>query len=275
LGKDTSNAFKEAKTDLTTFLANNNEYDLKNNSIHKLFDESNLTGITDKALLMKELTTINLLSKITDDYNHVSALRLEGIDSATAMVSKYSPAQFAEKFSASMSFETAAAIYKKAQQIDNRATVLALSIKMRNDVPVYAINGPTNDASPDYESMFGDTNCDCEHCQSVYSPSAYFVDILNLLNQKAPDEAFTKLTTRRPDLIHILLTCKNTNTPLPYNDLVNELLENTIAPVLDNGVPSFQQFQTINTAEELLAYPEHLNTDAYDHLKTGTWISWA
>ena len=29
--------------------------------------------------------------------------------------------------------ETAAAIYKKAQQIDNRATVIAMSFKMRND----------------------------------------------------------------------------------------------------------------------------------------------
>ena len=109
---------------------------------------------------------------------------------------------------------------------------------MRNDIPIYAINGPTNDASPDYESMFGDTNCDCVDCESVYSPSAYFVDILNFTKQYNQD-ALTKVTSRRPDLIQILLTCKNTNTSLPYIDLVNELFENIIAatpPVTINGV---------------------------------------
>ena len=276
LGKDSSNAFKAAKTDLTTFFANNSDYDLKNNNIHKLFEASDLTGITDESLLKKELTTINRLSKLTDDYNQVSALHLGGIDSATALVSTYSPAQFAEKFAASIPPETAAAIYQQAQQIDNRATVLALSIKMRNDIPIYAINGPTNDAPSDYESLFGDTNCDCEPCQSVYSPSAYYVDSLHLLKQYSPladdpHSPFKRLTTRRPDLTEILLTCKNTNTPLPYIDLVNELLENTIAPippVVVNGVPTYPQFQTTNSADELLAYPEHVNTAAYGPLKT-------
>ena len=273
LSKDTSNAFKEAKTDLTTFFANNIDYDLKNNNIHKLFDKSNLTGITNKPRLKNELMAINRLSKITDDYPQVSALRLDGLDSATALVNKYSPARFSEKFAASMSPETAAAIYKKAQQIDKHATVVAISRKMSYDIPVHVINGSKNDAPPDYETMFGDTSCDCEHCQSVYSPSAYFVDILHLI-MKYHSDAYTQLTTRRrPDLIYILLTCKNTNTPLPYIDLVNELLEDTIAPippVIVNGVPTYPHYQTTNSAEELLAYPEHVNTAAYNLLKTAT-----
>ena len=271
LAKDTSNAFKDTKTDLTKFFTNNADYDLQTNSPHRLFDESNLAGIADKERLKKELTIINLLYKITDDYIQVSPLRLDGITSATVMVNKYSSAQFAEKFAGSMTPETATSIYKKAQQIDNRSTVLALSIKMRNDIPIYAINGPTNDAPSDYVSMFGDTNCDCEHCQSVYSPSAYFVDILNILKKYHPDDAFKEFTTRRPDLIQILLTCKNTNTPLPYIDLVNELMEGIIAPippVTVNGVPTYPQYQTTNSANELLAYPEHVNTAAYTPLKT-------
>lgn len=270
LGKDTSNAFKETKTDLEKFFANNIDYDLKNNNINKLFDESNLTGITDKQSLKKELKVITRLYKITDDYSQVSALHLDGIDSATALVNKYSSTQFAKKFADSMNTETAAAVYQKAQQIDNRATALAISIKMGYDIRIYAINGPTNDAPQDYESIFGDTNCDCDHCQSVYSPSAYFVDILNIINEYHPD-AYTELITRRPDLIQILLTCKNTNTPLPYIDLVNELLENAIAPippVMVNGIPTYPHLQTTNSADELLAYPEHVDTAAYDLLKT-------
>jgi hypothetical protein len=272
LSTDTSNAFKGTKTDLTTFFANNVDFDLNTNSINTLFDSSNQTGITDKAALKKELTTINLLSKITDDYSQVSSLRLDGIDSATALVSKYTPTQFAEKYAPSMSPETAAAIYQNAEKVDNLSTVLAMGIKMRNDVPIYAINGSTNDTPPDYESMFNDTNCDCTECQSVYSPSAYFVDILNL-TQTYNSDALKELTARRPDLVQILLTCKNTNTPLPYIDLVNELLENVIAPIpstIVNGIPiyPYPQFQTTNSAEELLAYPEHVDTAAYDILKT-------
>jgi hypothetical protein len=264
LSKDTSDAFKETKSDLKTFLGNNIDFDLKNNRVHTLFEESNLSGITDKARLKKELLTINRLSKITNAFGEVSALHLAGITSATTLVNKYSPSAFAESFSSSMTREKAEVIYKNAQQIDRRSTAIALGVKMRNDVPVYVINGPSNERSPDYISMFGDMNCDCEHCQSVYSPSAYFVDVLHTLKQYSP-EAFSEITTRRPDLIQILLTCKNTNTPLPYIDLVNELLEDTISPP-----PPLQFHQTTNATEELLAYPEHVNMVAYDQLKTAT-----
>jgi hypothetical protein len=270
LSKNDSSAFKDTKTDLTTFFSNNVDFDLKTNSINTLFDSSNQAGITDKAALKTELTSINRLSKITDDYNQVSALKADGIDSATALVNKYTTAQFIEKFAPSMTAVAATAVYKTAQKTDSLSTVLAMGIKMRNDIPVYAINGASNDASTDYESMFGDTNCDCVDCQSVYSPSAYFVDILNFTKQNNQD-ALDKVTNRRSDLVQILLTCKNTNTPLPYIDLVNELLENIISPVppvIVNGSPTFPQYQTTNSPEELLAYPEHVDTAAYNILKT-------
>ena len=102
LTRDSSNPFKDTKTDLITFFTNNVDFDFKTNSINTLFDSSNQTGIIDKAALKKELTTINLLSKITDDYSQVSALKVDGIDSATALVSKYTPMQFIEKFAPAM-----------------------------------------------------------------------------------------------------------------------------------------------------------------------------
>ncbi len=265
LSKDEGKAFQETKKDLLTFFSCNADFDLKSNNPNKEFDKSNLSGIANKDNLKKELTVINRLYKITVDFERMSSLRQDGIDSATGIVRKYSSAQFAEKFAGTMDDATASAIYQKTLQIDKRATVLAMSLKMRNDIPVYVINGLTNDASPDYESLFGDTNCQCEHCLSVYSPSAYFVDILNILMQYNPD-AYNRLIARRPDLIQILLTCENTNTPLPYIDLVNELLENLIAPVppvVVNGVPTYPQFQTTNSADELAAYPEHVDGDAY------------
>jgi hypothetical protein len=74
----------------------------------------------------------------------------------------------------------------------------------------------------------------------------------------ALNELFTK---RRGDIGNIKLSCQNTNTPLPYIDLVNEILENAI------DEPTNKAYQTEGTAEELRAMPEHLNINAYQILK--------
>ena len=109
-----------------------------------------MSEIKDKDLLKNELMTINRLSKLTDDYSQVSILQLAGIDSATRMVNRYSAEQFVEQFTDAMSREKAKAVYKKAQQIDNRATALAMSYKMRSDIPIYTINGSLSKMPPDY-----------------------------------------------------------------------------------------------------------------------------
>jgi hypothetical protein len=65
------------------------------------------------------------------------------------------------------------------------------------------------------------------------------------------------LTGRRPDIVETELTCDNTNTPLPYIDLVNEVLENQVAG-------STETYQTDWDADILRVQPEHLNRGAYD-----------
>jgi peptidoglycan hydrolase-like protein with peptidoglycan-binding domain len=80
---------------------------------------------------------------------------------------------------------------------------------------------------PDWETLFGSFDlCDCADCNSVHGPAAYFVDLLQFL---ASRDVLTRLLSRRPDLQEIELSCENTNTVLPYVDLVNEILEDQIA----------------------------------------------
>ena len=72
--------------------------------------------------------------------------------------------------------------------------------------------------------------CECEHCRSISSPAAYMVDALAFLRRcsnpaSGPRTALDALLERRPDIAHLKLSCENTNTPIPYLDLVNELLE--------------------------------------------------
>jgi peptidoglycan hydrolase-like protein with peptidoglycan-binding domain len=121
---------------------------------------------------------------------------------------------------------------------------------------------------PNLATLFGSLDaCACQHCRSVLSPAAYMVDLLHFLNKRvtAGKSAKAVLLERRPDLAQIELTCANTNTVLPYIDLVNELLEDAVAPPAD-PVAAARARQTSLTTEELTASPEHVNTAAYTTL---------
>lgn len=120
---------------------------------------------------------------------------------------------------------------------------------------------------PNLENLFGSLDyCDCEHCQSLYGPAAYLVDMLRFLGEKESlvEENDNKravkdiLLDRRPDLGNIKLNCENTDTSLPYIDLVCEILENSVAPQNKN----FSN-QTTLSSKELKAAPQYTRAYAY------------
>ncbi|MGQ3131264.1 MAG: neuraminidase-like domain-containing protein [Flavobacteriales bacterium] len=91
---------------------------------------------------------------------------------------------------------------------------------------------------PGYQDLFGELAfCECEHCQSIYSPAAYFVDLMQFTERYVISKHFAgtnkdhvlNLKVRRPDLWTLPLTCDNTNTLVPYLDIINEILESYIA----------------------------------------------
>src|SRR5262249_34996694 len=121
---------------------------------------------------------------------------------------------------------------------------------------------------PNLQTLFGSLDmCACAHCRSVLSPAAYLVDMLHFLGQRRTKGKSAKdvLLARRPDLVQIELTCPNTNTVLPYLDLVNELLEDAVAPPAD-PVAAARARQTTLSTGELNARPEHVNAAAYTTL---------
>jgi hypothetical protein len=99
-----------------------------------------------------------------------------------------------------------------------------------------------------FEKLFGrQASCKCRHCQSVLNPAAYFVDLMRFLDKHVTAAVFTgnkanhelKLQNRRPDLWRLELTCENTTRLIPYLDIINEILENSIVPGLNlNPEPS-------------------------------------
>lgn len=115
---------------------------------------------------------------------------------------------------------------------------------------------------PDLEALFGSLDyCECDHCKSLYGPAAYLTDMLRFLKEHLatnPSKTVKDiLFDRRPDLGNIKLNCANTDTPLPYIDLVNEILENNLI-----GNKNFV-YQTTLSQKELRATPENIQVDAY------------
>ncbi|MBZ5728803.1 MAG: hypothetical protein LAP87_27960 [Acidobacteriia bacterium] len=118
-------------------------------------------------------------------------------------------------------------------------------------------------------TLFGSQDfCTVDSCTSVLSPAAYLCDLLLWLRNH-PQEAGTALEvfdSRRADVRHLLLNCPNSDTPLPYIDLVNELLADAISTPGDPNStvnPPWKQTSANKTAKELRAAPEYFNAGAY------------
>ena len=152
--------------------------------------------------------------------------------------------------------------------IENRRNQL-MYVEGREDGPMEHLS---------WDLLFSDADlCECGHCTSVYSAAAYFVELLQYLRNNNLDPANANngpnsnmgpigyentplefLFNRRPDLGCLELTCENTNTLLPYVDLVNEVMENYVV---------YQETKAFNvvdeTSGELLAQPQHTEFEAY------------
>jgi hypothetical protein len=159
------------------------------------------------------------------------------------------------------------------------------------------------------DSLVGSVDfCACDHCRSILSPAAYLVDLLQFLGSddtawgafitawKGPEgghdgapypfanqatftaagspvgteiSPFAVLMSRRPDIQNLPLTCENTNTAMPYIDVVNETLEyfvaNTSQPL---SLKDYQGYDTNGLAsEDLLASPQFVMDSAYTTLQ--------
>jgi hypothetical protein len=82
-------------------------------------------------------------------------------------------------------------------------------------------------------TLFGSQDyCATDDCTSILSPAAYLCDLLLWLRNhpQGSGTALDVLDSRRPDIRHLLLNCPNSDTELPYIDLVIELLADKVNP---------------------------------------------
>jgi peptidoglycan hydrolase-like protein with peptidoglycan-binding domain len=237
---------------------------------------------TDDTQALKRL---HRLFQVTPSSESLQAAVKLGFKSARD-IAAYGQDKFIAQFGAAFPAGEAEWVFGQAQVLTSVTfNIFAMAKQLDNAPPIYAVSG--SDAArqnaknaivqqfPSMASLFGNLDyCACEECQSVLSPAAYFVDVLEFLNKSAPNaKGYTpldvligsvdgKVAGRRPDLGALPLTCENTGTAMPYIDLVNEILEYYIA---NSHLDANLAYDTgpASTAE-LAAEPQHVLPGVYN-----------
>jgi hypothetical protein len=237
-----------------------------------------VTGSGANADAARKYQRLFRLSPPTRRWNTMSVLGA-GLGSAREIVRK-GKTRFTSAFASALGGDLAAsAVFAKAQ-FQASAAQLAwamLSPSLRGDFRFCSSMSGTDDI-PDWAELFGSADyCACDPCLSITSPAAYLVGLLAWayeLEDGSTIPADQALDDRRPDLRQIKLSCVNSYTPLPYVDLVNEVLETALLG--DAGyTPTINYVETTRDASELLATPEYVVSDAtgttaYDVLASAT-----
>ncbi|MFF3871891.1 neuraminidase-like domain-containing protein [Streptomyces sp. NPDC001978] len=231
---------------------------------------------------------VERIFQISPSNDAMVTLSSVGIDSAL-QVMRYSPTgfvtAFGDKFPSTME---ARLTYAKAQQVHTTVLTIATQYLAYRGAPnVYSITGrltrqapepdPEIVASATLEDLFGSMDyCSCDHCRSVLSPAAYLVELLEFVDvadePHTLDNPLDVLLARRPDLQHLGLSCENTNTALPYLDLVLEILEHW---VVNGTLICYEGHDTRPDAAtaDLLADPDFVVDTAYDTTKDAVYPS--
>jgi peptidoglycan hydrolase-like protein with peptidoglycan-binding domain len=259
------------------FLRRNPDFEFRTMRTHEYLRDhpDALDGVDDRDAAVTQLRAVQRMMNVAPHFNKVKTVALiaGGVDSAFK-IRRMGATQFIRTRAEALGGVAAAEqVYSNAaRQSDTALMLLSQSEFFNPTSPGVIAPRLFGEGAPDLEDLFGSLDlCQCELCASVYSPAAYLVDILHfLMNRPAKTQGRTALdvlfgdpadeTRRRWDIGEIELTCHNINTALPHVDLVNEILEQAVAP--NNSFP----FQTEGETDALGANPEHVNEQAYNTL---------
>ncbi len=233
----------------------NEDFDLQHSNIEAFFKAKKLSTKKNESL-KNELKSVQRVFKLIPNYRKTNALLSSKIHSAQSIVgtgesrfvNDIAPAAGISKKEAKKIFQKAANVHTASLLIvgELQDTFRAMDIAALKVMSLSAKLEAVSKDFPNLKSLFQLTDlCACEHCRSVYSPAAYLVELLQFLDKRTVVDLSTipptpghlakdVLFERRPDIGEIDLGCENAETPLPYIDLVCELLEEEIEP--DPGI---------------------------------------
>ena len=197
----------------------------------------------ERAMILNSVKTYQRVYSFTDDIEGTEAVLAAGFHSSFQITSVTLP-EFIQ--TTKLDVATATKYFENAHMSIIRTTgVMGSILDIMTGSFDWTAVGNTNPAIknylrdiPGYQDLFGELAfCECEHCQSIYSPAAYFVDLMQFVQKHVLTKHFSgsrashvlNLKVRRPDLWTLPLTCENTSALVPYLDIINEILESYIA----------------------------------------------
>lgn len=258
-----------SKTELVSFITANPKFNFKGSNVDH-FLAQNQTALSKEAI--SDLKTAQRLFRISPHYMTVDAMKAAGHLSAqsvyftgrdnfiAAMTQPFGSASLAK-----MAYARAQMTYAASLVAFGRYNAAFNGINLPGMGPVTPEPQAITNL-PDLQALFGSLDYfQCQDCQSVYSPAAYLVDLLQYLSWFSArgggvSNARDAVLLRRPDIQYIALDCNNTNITLPYIDLVNEILEAAIAP----PSPPVTVIDTTGSSDERRALPQQVLLSAYD-----------
>ncbi|WP_068775022.1 neuraminidase-like domain-containing protein [Paenibacillus sp. FJAT-26967] len=260
---DIQSYLSEAHPTLAQFYANNPNFDVSN---FKFTNTASVAALNESGDQHSE--ALNLLSsyqrllRLTNDPQAAGVLLAGSHKSengsgdgnpplhSALQIAAINPVHFVKSYGPLLGEnggEQAAAIHAKAKHVEAQAMHQWASISQLSSPHTrnFAANSISDsilqhyEALPDYQEIFGSLNyCECDECKSIFGPAAYLVDLMRIANQyitvpnRSTIPANMTLAVRRPDLANIELTCENTNTTMPYLQVVNERLEAAVRSAL-------------------------------------------
>ncbi|MEX2345249.1 MAG: neuraminidase-like domain-containing protein [Balneolaceae bacterium] len=197
----------------------------------------------EKEMLLKSVKAYQRVYSFTNDIEHTEAIMSAGFHSSFHIAS-VTLKDFAKQTDLSMDIATTYFENAHMGMIKTAGMMGSILDVINGGFDWMNVGNMGTDISnylrkiPGYEDLFGEMAfCDCEHCKSIYSPAAYFVDLMQFIERHVIIEHFSgsksdhvlNLEVRRPDLWTLPLSCENTNKLVPYLDIINEILESYIA----------------------------------------------
>ncbi|MDN3657127.1 neuraminidase-like domain-containing protein [Ferruginibacter paludis] len=285
--KQDDKAAPEQKSKLVDFFDVNPDFDLEHHRIEN-FLSANPAAIAPEAkpLVAGQLRRLQRVFKMAPTYEASSALLGKGIHSSQQIYSMGKDL-FMKTFAADLGkketsqiFNNAAKMYASTIAIAGNMHGLATASKL-SVLPNYQDIMKASAAAkeiPNLDVLFQHVDfCECDECRSVYGAASYLTDVLHFLSQRMTDSTGTvrdRLLERRPDIGDIDLNCDNTNTQLPYIDIVNEILEEAIVPSVFSIATSFSAnlpvFVPLVNTDPLPDKQHAINTALLNELTTHT-----
>lgn len=212
----------------------------------------------DAAKLLPQLKALQRLLRLTNNLETAEALYENGLHAAV-QIATIPQHKFIKQYAAlfkpngTTAAEQAKKVHRLALARKSQALLTYTAIA-QHTAPHYRatrfdnLSAATEDNYnnlPSYQNLFGNLDfCSCADCRSIFSPAAYFVDLMRLQDNYIDTTATPPaqlLKDRRPDLWELVLSCENTNTLVPKLQIVNQVLLQTLGQDA-----TYQQLATTN-----------------------------